>query len=905
MSEDCRNDCAAPLRFPRRVFNRPGLEHVKYRVGSYADIREFLLRNLDRDPDLQGWTHRGADDPGIALLEGASVLGDILTFYQELYANEAYLRTARWRESIADLTRLIGYRLSPGLGGASEFAFEVKGDRAVTVPAGFPVKAQVEGLEASAEFETTRELTAYPWLGRFRLFRPLAYPPVTPATGEFFILAPDQFAAPVELKEGDRLLVGDALPNGRIANDEIVVVASTRKLHDRTLVRIKGALRRTTTATALVAYKLGRTFRHFGHDGPRKKIIPPAQVEATSTTSGGKTTTTTNVPAPTEQDVDFTRSLTATTAAGVSPDLDRLEFPLDVEVDDLPAGVHVVAQLTADRLISLSPGSGGSIGGGFYAVAVRIPVALTLVRTVRNVRPGALTWGLLDGRASIVTLDQILEDAPPAASTADIRAMRLHETLSPRLTLAAAPREDASPAKGTQLFFFGTQAEADDLKSRRLLIERPDGVTSDAVVTEVAPDFSPTSSARKLLRRVTISEEVILAEFPNEGAAVNVYGNVVTATQGKTERETPLGNGDARQVFQSFKLPKAPLTYLLSVGDTPPEVPELQVWVNDRLWKRVASLFGRGPSEQVYVVREDAAGDSWVQFGDGKTGARLPSGVKNVVARFRTGAGAHGALKPETKVQAGARLDRLDKIQMPGTSAGGSGPEGGDGAREAAPGKIQSLDRLVSIKDFETETLAISGVERAQAAWRIKKNIPAVRVTVLMETGRAAEMEAVRGVLAGFNFCRGPRRFPVVVEEGRLLYVALGVVYGLDPTFREDVVAPKIKAALGVEGAGGDFRRGLFGTLRRRFGEREYATRVEGTVQNVEGVVWAKCTAFVALGEAFDAATGKPIEPSAIPVPAKIPLKAVVACDRLHVLALHARHLTLAAAAEPPKEACR
>ena len=62
------------------------------------------------------------------------MLGDILTFYQELYANEAYLRTAHWRTSIAELVRLLGYRLAPGLGGSGTFAFEVRprraGDRA-------------------------------------------------------------------------------------------------------------------------------------------------------------------------------------------------------------------------------------------------------------------------------------------------------------------------------------------------------------------------------------------------------------------------------------------------------------------------------------------------------------------------------------------------------------------------------------------------------------------------------------------------------------------------------------------------------------------------------------------------------------------------------------------------------
>ena len=46
MTKDCRNDCLEPLRFPADIFNRPALPHIDYRIGSYADIREALLRNL-------------------------------------------------------------------------------------------------------------------------------------------------------------------------------------------------------------------------------------------------------------------------------------------------------------------------------------------------------------------------------------------------------------------------------------------------------------------------------------------------------------------------------------------------------------------------------------------------------------------------------------------------------------------------------------------------------------------------------------------------------------------------------------------------------------------------------------------------------------------------------------------
>ena len=188
MSRDCRNDCVETLLFPKKIENRPGLSTIDYRIGTYSDFREALLRRLNSDPNLSSWTHRQADDPGIALLEGASIIGDILTFYQELYANEAYLRSAKWRESISDLVRLLGYRLSPGLGGKATFAFEVKGDKPVVVPAGFPIKAQVEGAEQPVDFETTREFVAEPSLSRFNLYQPYTEPDLNPDTQELRII---------------------------------------------------------------------------------------------------------------------------------------------------------------------------------------------------------------------------------------------------------------------------------------------------------------------------------------------------------------------------------------------------------------------------------------------------------------------------------------------------------------------------------------------------------------------------------------------------------------------------------------------------------------------------------------------------------------------------------------------
>ena len=98
-------DRVRPRRRARLMGGVPARVPGRQPAGAAADRlpdRHVLGHPRRPDPpartrrrELAHWTHREPDDPGIALLEVGAVLGDILTFYQELYANEAYLRTAQ------------------------------------------------------------------------------------------------------------------------------------------------------------------------------------------------------------------------------------------------------------------------------------------------------------------------------------------------------------------------------------------------------------------------------------------------------------------------------------------------------------------------------------------------------------------------------------------------------------------------------------------------------------------------------------------------------------------------------------------------------------------------------------------------------------------------------------------
>ena len=908
---DCRNDCTIPLRFPRRPGtepptkhgsecpccstaegrvsqdNRPALPRFNYRIGTYGSIREFLFYRINMTPELQNWTHRAPDDPSVALLEGASILGDILTFYQETYANEAFLGTAQWRESIADLVRLLGYRLSPAVGGNAVFAFELKKDEPVVIPAGFPLKATLEKLPKPAEFETTEEIIAYPWLNRFNLYRPLEDGDVTPITTEFYTSYPEQLKEPINLKVGDRLLVGDPQPSffsgwgGNVTNAEIVIVDSIREQHGRKYYTIKGKLKRNSNSPSLFVYRIGRTFHHFGYNGPPKIVDISAAVTSTATvnTTAGTTSTSSTIP---YLNVPFARPVSTIGAflnPTVSPSLGDIDFPIDSEAKDLPNNVPVLIQASY------------TYPGLFYILGEPLPLQTT-IRMISDVRTVAITWGGVSGTVSRLRLNAKLESAVGTNASMQIADALFHEVTSPLFTIKRAKKE-TTETTGNILYFYGTAEQVKTLKDRRIVLEYPDAEPEILTVTDVNATSAAGTEAIPQLHPVTLSADIAYADFPNDNPSVTVFGNLVDADEGKTLQETPIGSGNANLIFQNFKLPKAPLTYHIVPENTPSETPEIEIYVGGRQWKQVDSLFGHGKDEQIYIVREDAEGNSWVQFGDGKTGARLTSGINNVTAAYRIGDGACGPLKVDTKVQASAKLKNLDKIGMPSDATGGAPPEDGENARYAAPGKVQSLGRIVSLKDFEAEAAALPGVASASAAWQLVGNVPAVIVTVLMETGRSTEIAAVRDTLNSYNTQRGAARHAIDVVLGKRMHVTATVQYVLKPTYRADLVEPAIRRALGVnfsKATRDEDQTGLFSLRKRRFGGREYASSIEGTVQNVEGVLWAKTMAFTGLTDSD--------EPESIVLPSVSVLDPIVACDGGHILSLYDKHLMLSAVKE-------
>jgi predicted phage baseplate assembly protein len=134
--------CASPAPpVPATVYNDPGLPSVSYRIGTYPSFREALIEALASKSELRELTTRDPSDYAIATLDSWAYIADVLTFYSERTINEAFLRTAKLRDSVVRLSAMVGYDPSPGLAATAPLAFTAQAPTPFTLPAGARVQS--------------------------------------------------------------------------------------------------------------------------------------------------------------------------------------------------------------------------------------------------------------------------------------------------------------------------------------------------------------------------------------------------------------------------------------------------------------------------------------------------------------------------------------------------------------------------------------------------------------------------------------------------------------------------------------------------------------------------------------------------------------------------------------------
>ncbi|MBZ9935668.1 putative baseplate assembly protein [Mesorhizobium sp. BR1-1-16] len=800
---DCCGCCeGVEATTPLEIFNRGGLSEVSYRVGEYGDFRAGLQAALSSSAwtPLRALHTRDEDDFTIGLIDAFACAADVLTFYQERIANESWLETATERISMQEMGRLVGYRLRPGVAAETWLAFAVETPpsppagigndpgnfvtgmpAAISLPLGLKVQSIPGPDEKPQTFETVEELAeARP---AWNAIQPWTSEAHVPASGESEAWLA---GAATHLKPGDAVvLVGtEFFQNAGSDRWDLRILTSVEPdaANDRTRIAWARGLGATNPASAPSAlpfvYALRKRAAIFGHNAPDPKFIEG---------SGGAWS---HFHINGEHNADDT--------SGGSVDLDS-----------------VYGDITADKPGNVAERSLVVLAKGNYNRPDENYPSGTYVELYRVGSTSELSRVDFAMSAKVTRLNVEGENL----LSVFFNAVRQTTVFGKSELLPLAFRPVTTAVSGNRI---PANIAADGLVAGRKLIVKGARASDGALTTMQASLVAvhPVDAAR--------CELEISPSLPStlRRDSIVVHANVAGASHGETVTQV-LGSGDGSQSFQRFELKQLPLTYRATASETGAAA-ELTVRIGDVKWNERRSLYAAGPTAKAYALAFDEKERLFVDFGDGASGARLPSGVNNVRATYRKGLGGEGNVAAGRLTQLVSRPLGLKSVANPLAAEGGTDPEDESAARRTIPLTTRTLGRVVSVLDYEDFARAFSGITKAQAAVLNTRNGRMVAITLAAPDGAAlTEASPVWQNLLGALRASGDPHVQVALLPYQASTFRLGLRVKCDPAFEAARVLASVEAAL----------RARYSFAERQLSQPVQQSDVITVVQKVPGVV--------------------------------------------------------------------
>ncbi len=815
---------------PEAISNRPGLDAISYRPGTWAEFKAAMLDALSAIPALAGLRTRGDDDFSIALLDAWALSCDILTFYTERIANESYLRTATELVSVGELAKLIGYKLRPGLAASTALAFTMESPPALpsgasglggnqnTTPSGSPASVT---LATGTRAQTVPDPGAQP--ATFETGVPISARAEWNAIGPRLTRRPAPVAANAD------------------ANVRLRGLVTTVKRGDWLLVTAGGSSSLQRVASVGPDQVTSTTLVSFEANLPQVLAWAPGPP---GTASPGSSLNDAFINASVIGHTWLDQSQLVAFAAAQGWSLDALEAGINALLGTAPSPVSVYAM-----------GIDASLFGHNAVDWNTIPAALQAIYadwnsySLADVSPGLPALDLDNVYPVVAGARAVVQDGGSSFPTTVAGAQELTRNnylMSAKLTSVTLSDSPADPGG------FG-------LRTTRVLVQTAQLPVADAILDEpvsggslildgaylslqvgqlVAVTGMRTDKAGEAASEVVSITKLSLVDcytivaFSPEltntylRPTVTINANVAPASHGQTCSEI-LGSGNASQVFQRFSLKQPPLTYV-SASTPTAAASTLVLRVNGVEWTEVPWLYGSGPNDRVYTVLTGADGRTYVQFGDGVTGARPSTGTGNIQATYRTGIGSGGLARVGQISMLLSRPLGLKAVINPVISTGAMDPETIDQARPNAPVSVLTLGRIVSLEDVGNFAAASAGVAKAAASWVWDgyRYVACATVagpagaTVMPGTSQYSSLlQAMLGASDG--------TLPIVLctYVAKTFTVAASITP--DPALDSTAVLAAVKAALAA----------AFSFASRSFGQPVFASEVIATMQNVPGVV--------------------------------------------------------------------
>ena len=308
---------------------------------------------------------------------------------------------------------------------------------------------------------------------------------------------------------------------------------------------------------------------------------------------------------------------------------------------------------------------------------------------------------------------------------------------------------------------------------------------------------------------------------------VALYGNVVKATHGETRKET-LGSGDASRAFQAFTLKQQPLTFVASPTAAGAES-TLNVYVNDVRWHEADGLADLAPADRKFVTKTGNDSKTTAIFGNGQRGARLPTGVANVRAEYRSGIGRAGNVMVEQISLLLSKPLGVKGVINPLRASGGADREGRDTARKNAPLTVTALDRLVSVPDYADFARTFAGIGKAVSARITDGRREWMHVTIAGADDIPIDetSDLYRNLLQALRDYGDPYQ-PVALQARELMLLVVSANVRTLPDYQWETVAKAVRARL----------LDTFSFERRELGQDVFLSEMIAAIQSVSGVAY-------------------------------------------------------------------
>lgn len=777
-----------------QLFNRPGLNALAYRIGAQSRFKESLLARLTTIalPALRDLKTREDDDFAIALFDAWATVADVLTFYQERIANENYLRTATERLSLRELARLIGYKFRPGVAASTYLAFTLETAPGAPTSTTIDVGTRVQSIPGPNEqpqiFETIEKITARTaWNALAPQQTKFAYP-------KFGDTAVYVKGLETNLKVGDALLFVGSEREKNPANEQWDFRRITHVEGDAANNRTRVAWREPLGSTKPFGkpaaqskiYVLRQRANIFGYNAPDWRLL--ANSVKASYLGKNESDLTTADKAEWKDFVIYSPAQRA-----------------------LPTGQHDTLDL--DQVYS-------SVVAGSWLV-LALPNYTEVYRVTGAVEAARAEYGI----SAKVTRVELSGESLEIFN--DVR----------NATVFAASEELVQVATPVTEEVFGTaftldQRAGDLTAGQVLLVSGTDAKSGTRVAESVTVERTePDGNVTRLILATAL-------QYSYLRPTVTISANVARATQGETTREI-LGSGDAGKPYRQFTLKQPPLTYV-STSNENGTASTLDVIVNDLRWHETETLYSAQPRDRVFVTRVSEDGKTTVQFGDGKTGARPPTGTGNIRATYRKGIGKAGNVNAEQLSLLLTRPLGVKQVTNPLPARGGDDAETLANARANAPLTVLTLGRIVSLRDYEDFARSFAGIAKALATWTWDGQTRGVFVTIAGPDAATISIDsaAYKNLLAAMRNAGDPH-VPLRVQTFRPAPFTLDANMKIDPDYQSDIVLKQVERKLRAE----------FSFDARSFGQPVALSQIVSVMHSVPGVIAVDLNALYRLGE--------------------------------------------------------